>query len=59
MLAKFKIEIVFSMFNFVPAELREVFQLAITFSGLFGIILFLLFSADKPSTKNLYLQKQK
>jgi len=36
----------------------EVMQLALTFLVLFGIILFLLFTADKPSTKNLYLKKQ-
>lgn len=47
------------MFNFVAAELKEVIQLGITFTSLFGIILFLLFSKDKPKTKNLYLQKQK
>ena len=37
----------------------EVIELAVTFSVLFGTILFLLFSADKPSTKNLYLKKAK
>ena len=47
------------MIEFVPTELIEVFQLIITFAGLFGLILFLLFSKDKPTTKNLYLQKQK
>ena len=47
------------MFNFIPAELMEVLQLLITFSGLFGVILFLMFSTDKPTTNNLYLRKQK
>ena len=37
----------------------EVIELMLTFSFLFGIILFLFFSADKPSTKNLYLKKAK
>ena len=36
----------------------EIIQLALIFSGLFGVILFLLLSPDKPSTKNLYLKKQ-
>ena len=35
----------------------EVVELTVTFSVLFGIILFLLFSAEKPNTKNLYLKK--
>tara|TARA_A100000164_G_C21783299_1_gene712093 strand:+ start:243 stop:359 length:117 start_codon:yes stop_codon:yes gene_type:complete len=35
----------------------EVVELTVTFSFLFGIILFLLFSAEKPNTKNLYLKK--
>ena len=47
------------MSNFIPAELMVVIQLAVTFTFLFGIILFLLFSGDKPNSKNLYLQKQK
>ena len=37
----------------------EFIELTITFSFLFGIILFLLFSKDKPRTKNLYLKKAK
>lgn len=47
------------MFNFAAAELMEVIQLSITFLGLFGIILFLLISADKPKTKNLYFKRVK
>ena len=35
----------------------EVFQLTLTFSGLIGIILFLLFSSDSANTKNLYLKE--
>ena len=35
----------------------EVIELTVTFSFLFGTILFLLFSAEKPNTKNLYLKK--
>jgi len=35
----------------------EILELAATFSFLFGIILFLLFSADKANMKNLYLKK--
>ena len=38
--------------------IMEIIELALTFSGLFGIILFLFFTAEKPSTKNLYLKKQ-
>ena len=45
------------MFNSIPSELLEVIQLTIIFSGLFGIILFLLFTADKANTKNLYMKK--
>jgi len=47
------------MFNFGNAEFIEVFQLIITFSSLFGIILLLFFSKDKPISKNLYLKNQK
>ncbi len=47
------------MFNFENVELVEVFQLIITFSSLFGIILLLFFSKDKPISKNLYLKNQK
>ena len=36
----------------------EVFQLTLTFSGLIGIILFLLFSSDSVNTKNLYLKEK-
>ncbi len=36
----------------------ELIKITISFSVLIGIILFLLFSADKPSTKNLYLKKR-
>ena len=35
----------------------EVVEVTVTNSILFGIILFLLFSAEKPNTKNLYLKK--
>ena len=35
----------------------EVVELTVTFSFLFGTILFLLLSAEKPNTKNLYLKK--
>ena len=34
----------------------EVFQLALTFSGLIGIILFLFLSSDNANTKNLYIE---
>ena len=37
----------------------EFVELTVTFSFLFGTILFLLFSAEKPNTKNLYLKKAK
>ena len=37
----------------------EVIELTVSFSFLFGTILFLLFSAEKPNTKNLYLKKAK
>ena len=47
------------MFNFIPSELIEVFQLTIVFSGLFGTILVLLFTADKASKKNFYMKKAK
>ncbi len=43
--------------NYLPNELIEVMQLTIIFSGLVGTILFLLFTADKPNTKNLYMKK--
>ena len=43
----------------MPNELIEVMQLTIVFSGLFGTILVLLFTADKANTKNLYLKKAK
>ena len=36
----------------------EVFQLTLTFSGLIGIILFLLFSSDSANAKNLYLKEK-
>ncbi len=35
----------------------EIVELTVTFSFLFGTILFLLFSAEEPNTKNLYLKK--
>ncbi len=35
----------------------EVVEITIIFSFLFGIILFLLTSAEKPNMKNLYLKK--
>ena len=37
----------------------QALELTVTFSFLFGIILVLLFSADKANTKNLYLKKAK
>ena len=37
----------------------EIFKLSLTFSGLIGIILFLLFSSDSANKKNLYLKKIK
>ena len=37
----------------------QALQLTLTFTFLFGIILVLLFSADKANTKNLYLKKAK
>ena len=43
--------------NYLPSEMIEVMELTIIFSGLFGTILFLLFTADKPNTKNLYMKK--
>ena len=36
----------------------EVFQLTLTFLGLIGIILILLFSSDSANTKNLYLKEK-
>ena len=36
----------------------EVFELTLTFSGLIGIILFLLFSSDSANRKNLYLKRK-
>ena len=45
------------MFNSLPGELIEVMQLTIVFSGLFGTILVLLFTADKANIKNLYIKK--
>ena len=41
----------------MPSELIEVMQLTMVFSGLFGTILLLLFTADKGNTKNLYMKK--
>ena len=47
-----------SMFlNYLPREMTEVMELTVIFSGLVGTILFLLFTADKPNTKNLYMKK--
>ena len=43
--------------NYLPHEMIEVIELTIIFSGLVGTILFLLFTADKPNTKNLYMRK--
>ena len=43
--------------HYLPNEIIEVMELIIIFSGLAGIILFLLFTADKPNTKNLYMKK--
>ena len=45
------------MFFSMPNELIEVMQLTMVFSGLFGTILVLLFTADKANTKNLYMKK--
>lgn len=45
------------MFEYIPSELLEFLQLTIIFSGLFGTILLLLFTAEKPNTKNLYMKK--
>ena len=45
------------MFKSISNELIEVIQLTIIFSGLFGTILILLFTADKANTKNLYMKK--
>ena len=58
-IANFQIRhsILFSMFNRLPTELLEVMQLTIVFSGLFGTILILLFTADKTKNKNLYIKK--
>ena len=39
--------------------MMEVIELTIIFLGLVGTILFLLFTADKPNTKNLYMKKAK
>ena len=44
-------------FNYLPSEMTEVIELIIIFSGLAGTILFLLFTADKPNIKNLYVKK--
>ncbi len=43
--------------NYLPHEMIEVMELSIIFLGLVGTILFLLFTADKPNTKNLYMKK--
>ncbi len=43
--------------NYLPDEMIEVMELSIIFLGLVGTILFLLFTADKPNTKNLYMKK--
>ena len=43
--------------NYLPTEMIEVMELTIIFSGLIGTILFLLFTADKPNTNNLYMKK--
>ena len=43
--------------DYLPKEMIEVMELTIIFSGLVGTILFLLFTADKPNTKNLYMRK--
>ena len=36
----------------------EAFQLALIFSGLIGVILFLLFSSESANKKNLYLKEK-
>ena len=43
--------------NYLPVEMIEVMELSIIFLGLVGTIVFLLFTADKPNTKNLYMKK--
>ena len=43
--------------NYLPREMIEVMELTIIFSCLVGTILFLLFTADKPNTKDLYMKK--
>ena len=35
----------------------ETFQITLFFSGLIGVILFLLFYSDSANTKNLYLKE--
>ena len=45
------------MFISMPGELIEVMQLTIIFSGLFGTILILLFTADMANSKNLFMKK--
>jgi len=47
------------MFKLLNDELIEIIHLIITFSSLFGIILLLFFSKNKPTSKNLYLRNQK
>ena len=43
--------------NYLPGEMIEVIELTVIFSSLVGTILFLLFTADKPNVKNLYMKK--
>ena len=45
------------MLNSLPNELIEVIQLTIVFSGLFGTILVLLFTADKATVKKFNIKK--
>ena len=43
--------------NYLPDEMIAVMELSTIFLGLVGTILFLLFTSDKPNTKNLYMKK--
>ena len=58
-LLRFKQEtkFIYMFLNYLPSEMIEVMELTIIFSSLVGTILFLLFTADKPNTKNLYMKK--
>lgn len=45
------------MFKFLNDELIEIIHLIITFSSLFGIILLMFFSKNKPTSKKLIFKK--